>query len=94
MPKGAKNWIKNPFCPKPAHMYRYRLVVYRYMLATAPFCITCIGTVRPVPVHLGHCLFLHNMYRYMLDLYRYTCSNSANFFFLFFYIYIFPNREQ
>ena len=57
MPKGVKNVVKNPFCLKPARLYRYRLVVYRYRLASAPFCITCTGTglpvqVRPVSVHL------------------------------------------
>ena len=44
MPKGAKIGVKNPFCPKPARLYRYRLVVYRYRLAFAPFCITCTST--------------------------------------------------
>ena len=33
--------------------------------------------VSGVPVHVGLCPFLHNMYRYRLDLYRYTCSNLA-----------------
>ena len=42
--KVQKNGIKNPFCPKLARMYWYMLVVYRYTLATAPFCITCTGT--------------------------------------------------
>ena len=43
--------------------------------------------VSGVPVHVGLCPFLHNLYRYRLDLYRYTCSNLA--FFLFFYFFIF-----
>ena len=43
-----KNGVKNPFCPKTARLYRYRLVVYQYRLASAPFCITCTGTHIPI----------------------------------------------
>ena len=61
MSKGAKKGIKNPFCPKPARMYRYMLVVYRYILATAPFCVTCIGTLVPI----WHFFFLSPFFSYI-----------------------------
>ena len=45
MSKGTKVWVKNPFCPKTSRMDRYTLVVYRYTLATAFFCVGCTGTL-------------------------------------------------
>ena len=44
--------------------------------------------VSGVPVQVGLYPFLHNLYRYRLDLYWYSCSNFSIFFVFFIYIFL------
>ena len=42
--------------------------------------------VSAVPVQVALCRFLHWLYWYRLELYRYTCSNFSFFFYYFFHM--------